>query len=349
MLPLVGPLLDGRFLLAQVEDAVVMYDHDNKRPRGFGFITFSTEEAVDGVFSGGTMQTLHDKPIEIKRAVPRDQMGPQTRGAVGGRGSYLASATRSVGSSRPLGFSFPGAAGFSPTGLSGRGYMGLGLGGLNGGMSAQDFSRASSDILTQMLAGGPGLANLAQSISQGLAAQGLGNGGSLGGQPLGLQQHNLMLGNHGQAQQQSLGNSALSAQMGRMGLGNGFQLGQQQRSSAPAASPTSGSLRQSSLEDAFPGAFSLAPSMPEQQQQPRQHLQSPGQLQSPQHLQSPGHGSAFANPAFNQGYRDEGAGLGTSAVSALSRDLSGAFSGSFTPHKESSMAAPEHQWSMSSV
>lgn len=50
------------------------YDHDNKRPRGFGFITFSSEEAVDAVFTGGSLQTLHDKPIEIKRAVPRDQI-----------------------------------------------------------------------------------------------------------------------------------------------------------------------------------------------------------------------------------------------------------------------------------
>ncbi|KAI8463984.1 MAG: hypothetical protein J3K34DRAFT_372272 [Monoraphidium minutum] len=34
-----------------VEDGVVMYDHDNKRPRGFGFITFAEEESVDKVFA----------------------------------------------------------------------------------------------------------------------------------------------------------------------------------------------------------------------------------------------------------------------------------------------------------
>lgn len=59
-----------------VEDAVVMYDHDNRRHRGFGFITFTEEEAVDKVFERGTMQTIDDKEIEIKRAVPRDSMSP---------------------------------------------------------------------------------------------------------------------------------------------------------------------------------------------------------------------------------------------------------------------------------
>ncbi|KAI7846467.1 hypothetical protein COHA_000002 [Chlorella ohadii] len=44
-----------------VEDAVVMYDHENKRPRGFGFITFAEEEAVEAVFARGTIQTIHDK------------------------------------------------------------------------------------------------------------------------------------------------------------------------------------------------------------------------------------------------------------------------------------------------
>mmetsp|Transcript_9409 Transcript_9409/g.16662 ORF Transcript_9409/g.16662 Transcript_9409/m.16662 type:complete len:305 (-) Transcript_9409:613-1527(-) len=51
-----------------------MYDHDNKRPRGFGFITFAAEESVDKVFGRGAMQTVLDKQIEIKAAVPRDQM-----------------------------------------------------------------------------------------------------------------------------------------------------------------------------------------------------------------------------------------------------------------------------------
>ncbi|KAK9814464.1 hypothetical protein WJX72_006412 [[Myrmecia] bisecta] len=59
-----------------VEDSTVMVDHDSRRSRGFGFVTFRNEESVDGVFAAGTMQVLHDKQIEIKRAVPRDQMPP---------------------------------------------------------------------------------------------------------------------------------------------------------------------------------------------------------------------------------------------------------------------------------
>ncbi|PNW80806.1 hypothetical protein CHLRE_07g330300v5 [Chlamydomonas reinhardtii] len=62
-----------------VEDAVVMYDHENKRPRGFGFVTFAEEEAVERVFSHGAVQTIADKPIEVKSAVPRDQMPPTPR------------------------------------------------------------------------------------------------------------------------------------------------------------------------------------------------------------------------------------------------------------------------------
>lgn len=62
-----------------VEDAVVMYDHENRRPRGFGFITFAEEEAVEKVFQLGTIQVLNEKQIEIKRAVPRESMSHSPR------------------------------------------------------------------------------------------------------------------------------------------------------------------------------------------------------------------------------------------------------------------------------
>ena len=92
-----------------VEDAVVMYDHDNKRPRGFGFISFYSEEAVDLVLASGVWKTLHDKPIEIKRAVPRDQMplgSPAAAGTRSGRG--WPDASRGIPSGRGMAFGLQG-------------------------------------------------------------------------------------------------------------------------------------------------------------------------------------------------------------------------------------------------
>lgn len=50
------------------------------QPRGFGFVTFTDEESVEAVLVAGPLQALHEKQIEIKRAVPRDQM-PAPRAA----------------------------------------------------------------------------------------------------------------------------------------------------------------------------------------------------------------------------------------------------------------------------
>ena len=92
-----------------VEDAVVMYDHDNKRPRGFGFISFYSEEAVDLVLASGVWKTLHDKPIEIKRAVPRDQMPLGSPAAVGPRsGRGWPDASRGLPSGRGMAFGLQG-------------------------------------------------------------------------------------------------------------------------------------------------------------------------------------------------------------------------------------------------
>uniref|UniRef100_A0A452YDE5 RRM domain-containing protein n=2 Tax=Triticinae TaxID=1648030 RepID=A0A452YDE5_AEGTS len=54
-----------------VTDVVVMYDQTTQRPRGFGFITFDSEDAVDRVLH----KTFHDlggKMVEVKRALPRE-------------------------------------------------------------------------------------------------------------------------------------------------------------------------------------------------------------------------------------------------------------------------------------
>ncbi|XP_074310850.1 heterogeneous nuclear ribonucleoprotein 1-like [Silene latifolia] len=52
-------------------DVVVMYDHTTQRPRGFGFITYDSEDAVDRVLHK-TFHELNGKMVEVKRAVPKE-------------------------------------------------------------------------------------------------------------------------------------------------------------------------------------------------------------------------------------------------------------------------------------
>ncbi|XP_073055957.1 heterogeneous nuclear ribonucleoprotein 1-like [Primulina eburnea] len=59
-------------------DAVVMYDHNTGRPRGFGFITYDSEEAVDKVLAN-TFHELNGKMVEVKRAVPKELSPGPTR------------------------------------------------------------------------------------------------------------------------------------------------------------------------------------------------------------------------------------------------------------------------------
>lgn len=66
-----------------VEEAVVMVDHESKRSRGFAFVTLADDACVDAAFASGPMHTIHDKPVEVKRAVPRDVMAAASA-AVGG-------------------------------------------------------------------------------------------------------------------------------------------------------------------------------------------------------------------------------------------------------------------------
>ncbi|KAF2288843.1 hypothetical protein GH714_016781 [Hevea brasiliensis] len=62
-----------------ITDVVVMYDHNTLRPRGFGFITYDSEEAVDKVLHK-TFHELNGKMVEVKRAVPKE-LSPGPLGA----------------------------------------------------------------------------------------------------------------------------------------------------------------------------------------------------------------------------------------------------------------------------
>ncbi|ORY84339.1 hypothetical protein BCR37DRAFT_378358 [Protomyces lactucae-debilis] len=63
----------------RVIDATLMMDKDTGRPRGFGFITFDAESAVERCVNAHNLN-IHGKGIEVKRATPkgggRDRQGP---------------------------------------------------------------------------------------------------------------------------------------------------------------------------------------------------------------------------------------------------------------------------------
>eukprot|EP00958_Prasinococcus_capsulatus_P013357 scaffold1377_cov390-Prasinococcus_capsulatus_cf.AAC.11 len=65
-------------------------DRETKRSRGFGFVTFKTEEAVAKVIERGLVHSIEGKDVEIKKAEPRiaGQPGAYARAGGGGGGGY---------------------------------------------------------------------------------------------------------------------------------------------------------------------------------------------------------------------------------------------------------------------
>eukprot|EP00456_Euglypha_rotunda_P018759 TRINITY_DN16767_c0_g1_i9.p1 TRINITY_DN16767_c0_g1~~TRINITY_DN16767_c0_g1_i9.p1 ORF type:complete len:258 (+),score=56.14 TRINITY_DN16767_c0_g1_i9:108-776(+) len=53
-------------------NAVIMIDHHTNRSRGFGFVTYDSEDAVDAVLA--RTHTINGKVIECKKAIPKQQI-----------------------------------------------------------------------------------------------------------------------------------------------------------------------------------------------------------------------------------------------------------------------------------
>ncbi|CAA6655329.1 unnamed protein product [Spirodela intermedia] len=131
-----------------VTDVVVMYDQNTQRPRGFGFISFDSEEAVDQVLHK-TFHDLSGKLVEVKRAMPKDALSHGSgggRSVGGGGGGY-----QTYAGSNPSSGSYEGrmdanrymppqtGGGFPPYGSSGYGAPGYGYGAANNGVGYGGF------------------------------------------------------------------------------------------------------------------------------------------------------------------------------------------------------------------
>ncbi|XP_068310995.1 RNA-binding protein 1-like [Pyrus communis] len=62
-----------------VSDVVVMHDYKTRRPRGFGFITFDSEDSVENVMQE-SFHELNGRSVEVKRAVPKEENGNNESG-----------------------------------------------------------------------------------------------------------------------------------------------------------------------------------------------------------------------------------------------------------------------------
>ena len=77
---------DFRQFFAQfgnVLDCTLMMDKDTGRPRGFGFVTYDDDQAVERALSQPL--AIHGKPIEVKRAEPRGNLREEGGGGGGRR------------------------------------------------------------------------------------------------------------------------------------------------------------------------------------------------------------------------------------------------------------------------
>ncbi|CAL1395714.1 unnamed protein product [Linum trigynum] len=66
----------------KIVDVVVMQDSSTNRPRGFGFVTFDAEESVNKVMLN-PFHELNGRQVEVKRAVPRDEVTINRNNALG--------------------------------------------------------------------------------------------------------------------------------------------------------------------------------------------------------------------------------------------------------------------------
>lgn len=71
-----------------VVDHQIMFDHETKRSRGFGFIVFDSEQVVDDLLANGNMIDLAGSKVEIKKAEPKKSSNPPPSHGRNARSAY---------------------------------------------------------------------------------------------------------------------------------------------------------------------------------------------------------------------------------------------------------------------
>ncbi|KAF9590245.1 hypothetical protein IFM89_032023 [Coptis chinensis] len=118
----------------EVKEHMIMRDHATSRSRGFGFITFETEQSVDGLLSKGNKIEMAGAQVEIKKAEPKKANPPpppskrfnDSRPSYGGGfgdsyGGYGATGAGGYGATGAGGYGATGAGGYGATGAGGYG------------------------------------------------------------------------------------------------------------------------------------------------------------------------------------------------------------------------------------
>ncbi|GMP75788.1 hypothetical protein CsSME_00032751 [Camellia sinensis var. sinensis] len=121
-----------------ITDVVVMYDHNTQRPRGFGFITYDSEDAVEKVLLK-TFHELNGKMVEVKRAVPKELSPGPTRNMLGGYNNYGLTRVNSLLNAYTQGYNPSSVGGyggrFSPVTVGRSGYPTFGPSGYGMGLN----------------------------------------------------------------------------------------------------------------------------------------------------------------------------------------------------------------------
>nr|XP_043609925.1 heterogeneous nuclear ribonucleoprotein 1-like [Erigeron canadensis]XP_043609926.1 heterogeneous nuclear ribonucleoprotein 1-like [Erigeron canadensis] len=181
-----------------ITDVVVMYDHNTQRPRGFGFITYDSEESVDKALLR-TFHELNGKMVEVKRAVPKESSPSPSRSQISGFNHGLSRVNsflnfgygaRMDGRFSPVSVGRTGYPPFSPSsynlGLNSDSVLGMNYGGNGNGNGNFSSNLGYGRMMNSMYSASPN--RYADQIGYGMMG---GSGGNGGGSVLNSTNHNM--------------------------------------------------------------------------------------------------------------------------------------------------------------